>query len=84
MGLSIKDPETERLVRELSERRGTGITQTIKEMARAKLLLGPVSRGDDEWWATLKGIQSRSRAMPVLDHRSAEEIAGYDPNGAPA
>ncbi|MFM9977840.1 MAG: type II toxin-antitoxin system VapB family antitoxin [Sphingomonadaceae bacterium] len=84
MGLSIKDPETERLVRALAAQRKTGVTLTIKNAVLVELSTPHHGREDDEWWRALKDIQDRSRALPVLDARSPDEILGYDANGAPA
>jgi len=85
MGLSIKDPETERLVRTLAKRRKTGVTETIRNAVIAELASTPaVDDEEDAWWAAIRAIEARSRALPVLDPRSPDEIGGYDENGAPA
>jgi antitoxin VapB len=83
MGLSIKDPETERLVRALAAQRGTGVTGAVR-LAVEKELGASRSDGDDEWWSAIQAIQARSCALPVLDERDADDIVGYDDNGAPA
>jgi antitoxin VapB len=85
MGLSIKDRETETLVRQLARRQGTGLTETIKEAVRAKISQQSNDhRDDDEWWKAIEEIQRRSRALPIIDPRSPDEILGYDADGAPA
>jgi antitoxin VapB len=47
MALSIKDPETERLVRELAARKGTGVTGAIR-LAVSNQLKSDGARQDSE------------------------------------
>ncbi len=85
MGLSIKDADTERLVRELAKRRGTGVTGAVKlavtnELARED---DARNRNFDEVWAEIQKIQKRYAARgPAM---TAEEIDAwmYDENGLP-
>ncbi len=83
MALSIKDKETERLARALAERTGESLTLATRRALEERLrrVGGPARRAallDD-----LAEIRRRWRALPVVDHRSAEEIIGYDRNGLP-
>lgn len=83
MALSLKDPEADRLAREISDRTGETLTAAIvialrERLARlrAKPRRRPVS---DE----LREIGERCAALPTLDHRSEDEILGFDDNGLP-
>jgi antitoxin VapB len=83
MALSIKDPETERLARALSQLTGENITTATRRAIeeRIRRLGGQSQRG-----ALLKDmaeIRRRWREMQVPDERSADEILGYDEHGLP-
>ena len=85
MALSLKDPETDRLARELAERTGESLTTAVREALRDKL-----SRMEDERraaiaarLAAIKEIVARFNALPNLDDRTADEILGWDENGLP-
>jgi len=83
MALSIKDKETERLARVLAERTGESLTLATRRALEERLrrVGGGARRAallDD-----LAEIRRRWRALPVVDHRNAEEIIGYDRNGLP-
>lgn len=83
MPLSIKDPRTDRLARELAEATGESLTSAVAIAVRERLerVRGHPSGRDlaDE----LTTIALRSAALPVLDHRPEEEILGYDERGLP-
>lgn len=83
MALNIKDPETDRLARELATATGESITvatrQAIEERlarVRARALVDP--RTDD-----IRDLIARGRQRPMLDDRDADTILGYDPSGMP-
>lgn len=83
MALSIKDPETERLARALSQLTGENITTATKRAIKERLRrLGGQSRR-----ATLledmAEIRRRWSEMRVADDRSPDEILGYDEHGLP-
>ena len=81
MALSIKHPDADRLARELAARTGEGLTETIITALRERLQReqGRVRglRLRDE----LRAIRRRCAALPVKDHRSDDEILGYDERG---
>ena len=82
MALNIKDPITERLVRELAAMTGESITIAIRKAAQERL--ERVSCGEPEQLVTeLVAIGQRCAALPVLNDRSADKILGYDKNGLP-
>ena len=83
MALSIKDPETERLARKLAERTGETLTVATRRAIEERLRrLGDPAR-KAALLEDLTAIRRRWSAMPVLDSRGADEIVGYDENGAP-
>jgi antitoxin VapB len=83
MAISLKDPEADRLAREVSARTGESLTEAIKVALRERLarLKGGSRRRAlrDE----LREIAERCAALPTLDERPAAEILGYDERGLP-
>jgi antitoxin VapB len=83
MALSIKDPETERLARNLAEITGENITTATKRAIEERLRrLGGQSRRA-ALLEDMAAIRRRWSAMPVLDERTPDEILGYDAQGLP-
>jgi antitoxin VapB len=83
MALSIKDPQTEQLARDLAARTGETITIATRRALEERLRrLGSQAKTaallDD-----MEAMQRRLSALPVLDHRTDDEIIGYDENGIP-
>lgn len=83
MALNIKHSEADRLARELAERTGETITETVinalrERLARVRGRTRARSIGDE-----LMEIGRRCAALPDLDNRSPEEIIGYDEHGLP-
>jgi antitoxin VapB len=83
MAISIKDPETDRLARVLSETTGESITEAIRraleerlERERAKVARTGLAVG-------VRRVQERLAKLPVLDPRPADELLGYDEHGLP-
>ena len=83
MALSIKDPETDRLARQLSETTGESITDTIRRAIEERLARERHRHHGHSLADGIRRIQERVAALPVLDPRSADEILGYDSNGLP-
>lgn len=82
MALSIKNPEAERLVRELVALTGEGATEAITKAVRERL--ERVRRNEASSLAEdIARIARRCAARPILDSRSADEILGYGPDGLP-
>ncbi|TLY64692.1 MAG: PSK operon transcription factor [Gammaproteobacteria bacterium] len=82
MALSIKDPEADRLAREVAKVTGETLTAAVihslrERLARVRRTRGP--RLSDE----LLKIGRRCARLPVQDKRSAEEIIDYDEHGLP-
>lgn len=83
MALSIKNPEADRLARELAEVTGESLTETVIRALRERLrrVRGRVTprRLREE----LREIRERCSNLPVLDAREPDEILGYDDRGLP-
>lgn len=82
MAISIKNPEADRLARELAATTGESLTDTIVIALRERL--------ERERRHRRPGIASRLRhlatdtaKLPVLDPRHPDEIVGYDEDGLP-
>ena len=83
MALSIKNPEADRLARELADLTGEGLTEAIikaleERLRRQRGTVYPVPLREQ-----LAVIRERCSGLPVLDERPADEIIGYDDRGAP-
>lgn len=83
MALSIKNPETEQLARQLAQATGETITEAIQKSLSERLERLHRLRQQRQTEARLEDIIQRLRALPVLDKRSADEIVGYDEHGIP-
>lgn len=84
MALNIKNPEAERLARQLAEATGESITRAVTEALREQLLRKTGRKDTEALRTQLQAIQERFNRRPVLDDRSADEIIGYDEDGLPA
>jgi antitoxin VapB len=83
MVLSIKDSETDALVRQLATLTGESITEAVfvsvkERLERLKSKNSPYSLAQE-----LDAIAQRCASLPVLDSRSPEELIGYDEQGLP-
>lgn len=83
MPLSIKNPEVDRLARELARRTGESMTEAILKALRERLqtVTGrqhPIKLADQ-----LDEIARRCASLPVLDDRNDNEILGFDERGIP-
>lgn len=83
MALNIKDPETDRLARELAIATGESITvaarRAIEERLARVRASAPIGRRDE-----IDAIIRRGRSRPILDQRSEDEILGFGIDGLPA
>jgi len=82
MALSIKNPEADRLVRELTAITGESMTEAIVVALRERVDRERDRRGPGKA-EKLRMLAEEIAALPVLDGRSAEEILGYDERGLP-
>jgi antitoxin VapB len=82
MAFNIKDPEADRLVRELAGRTGETLTEAIVVAVRERL--GRIGAGRTSSLAQEIGrIATRCGKRPVRDARSPDVILGYDEAGLP-
>lgn len=84
MALSIKDPEADRLARELAARTGETLTEAIVVALRERLARETGRTRAVLLSEELAAIRRRCAGLPVLDNRSEDEILGYDQDGLPA
>lgn len=84
MALSIKDPEADRLARELAARTGESLTEAVLVALRERLARETGRTRSIPLREELAAIRRRCAALPVVDNRSADEILGYDGRGLPA
>jgi antitoxin VapB len=85
MALSLKDPKTDQLAREVARLTGETLTDAVRNalaerLGRERLKRSrPASLADE-----LEAVAKRVASLPVLDSRSPDEILGYDENGLPS
>ncbi|HEU0155144.1 MAG TPA: type II toxin-antitoxin system VapB family antitoxin [Stellaceae bacterium] len=84
MTLILKDPETDRLAREVADLTGETLTEAVRKslaerlQREKKLQRREQAKGLVE---ELNEIAKHCASLPDLDTRSADEIIGYDENG---
>lgn len=83
MALSIKDPKTETLARELARRTGESITEATRRALEDRLRRVIGAKKAPLLLEEMAAIRKRVAALPVLDRRSPDEILGYDEDGLP-
>ena len=81
MVLSIKDPEADRLARQLARMTGKSITEAVKAALRNRLEHEQRRRGKHIDRARIAKIVADIGALPVVDERSPDELIGYDDFG---
>lgn len=80
MALSIKDEETDRLVRRYARAKGVSYTTAIRMAVREAMDRDRTST--DSFTDRLRRAQTIAAAEPRND-RSADDILGYDEHGLP-
>jgi antitoxin VapB len=83
MALSIKHPEADRLARELASATGETLTEAIINALRERLRREQGRPRPPRLRDEIRAIRQRCAALPVKDHRSPDEILGYDEKGLP-
>lgn len=82
MALSLKDPETDRLARAVSEMMGESLTVAVRTALAERMERERLRRGRrGSIVAEVEEIVRRLAAAPVLDSRTPDEIIGYDETG---
>lgn len=83
MALSVKDPEADRLAREVASRAGETLTTAIIVALRERLARMKTRPRRWPLRDELREIGRRCASLPTLDDRTADEILGYDKHGVP-
>jgi antitoxin VapB len=83
MPINIKNPEAERLAREITHTTGETLTQAIINALKERLERLKGRRHSRLAAQKVKLILDRFDQLPDLDVRSADEILGYDEHGLP-
>ncbi|MGE0260623.1 MAG: type II toxin-antitoxin system VapB family antitoxin [Alphaproteobacteria bacterium] len=83
MALSLKDPETDRLAREVARLTGESLTQAVRKALAERLERERLRRGKPRKGvaARLNEIALHCAALPDYGTRSHDEIIGYDEHG---
>jgi antitoxin VapB len=81
--LSIKNPTTERLVREVARQTGETLTEAIQRSLQERIERLSQRRRGQIMTEKLQDILRRVDALPTLDTRSEDDILGYDAQGIP-
>lgn len=84
MALSIRNPKTERLARELAAESGKNITQAITNALDERLERLRGRRTATDMAEEIMKISKRCRSISDKDRRTPDEILGYDSSGVPA
>ncbi len=81
MAILIRDKEADRIVRELAARTGETITEAVRKAAQQRLAALPPKRGRIDR-KKLAEAQAYFASLPRTDeHRTADEIIGYNDEG---
>lgn len=83
MALNIKDPQTDRLARQLADLTGENITDAVKAALRDRLEREQRCRGKKIDWALPRAKQEAIARLPIVADRSADKLLGYDEGGLP-
>jgi antitoxin VapB len=84
MPLSIKNPMTEKVVRDLAELTGETVTTAVKRAAEERLQRLRQPRVGRSLAAEILEIAEHCASLPDLDACPAGETFGYDEHGLPS
>lgn len=84
MALSIKNPDVDRLARQLARLTGESMTDAVHAAIRDRLEREQRRRGKAIDRARIDEIVAQLAALPVDDDRSPDELIGYDEHGLPS
>lgn len=84
MALSIKDADTDRLVRRYAQLKGLSYTRAIRVAVTNALEKEHALPEGESFMERIRRIQDRVAAYPRFDSRSADDIIGYDEHGLPS
>jgi antitoxin VapB len=83
MPVNIKDPATEKSVRELAALTGETVTTAVRRAVEERLLRVRRGQTGRSLAAEIMEIGKRCASLPDLDTRTPDEILGYDEYGLP-
>jgi antitoxin VapB len=83
VSLNIKSPEVHTLAARLAKLQGTTITQAVLQALKEELRRQQRRVHPADEVARMEAFSRRLSHLPVLDHRSEDEILGYGPSGYP-
>lgn len=83
MALSIKNPEVERLARELAEITGENLTEVICNALKLRFQKESGRKHPATMIDEIRRMQERVARLPRRDHRSDDELIGYNKYGIP-
>ena len=83
MALSIKNPEADKLARELARETGESLTDAVIRSLRERLRRVRGRSSSMRISEELRMIRERCATLPVFDDRETDEILGYDDRGLP-
>ena len=82
MALSLKDPKTDQLAREVAELTGETLTEAVRKSLEERLERERFRRGEPMRLADrLEDLGRECATLPDIDSRSPDEIVGYDEYG---
>ena len=82
MAILIKDKDADALVRTLAARTGESLTDAVKTAVRDRLKHLPPSEAEiAERKRKVAAVLAEFDAMPTVDHRTPDEIIGYNEDG---
>jgi len=78
MALSLKDPETDSLARQIARLTGETLTEAVRGALRERLRNEQIRRGLQPAvdWAFIDALLARFDALPVVDTRGDDETPG--------
>jgi antitoxin VapB len=82
MALSIKNPEADRLARDLANTTGESLTDAVVNALRERLERAQRQRSAGVA-QRLRRLAAEVGEIPVIDLRHADDIVGYDEDGLP-
>lgn len=84
MALSLKDPQVDRLAREVADLTGETLTEAIRVALAERLAREQLRRARSSGLAErLLELGRQTSALADLDPRSPEDILGYNDHGLP-
>ena len=83
MPLSIKNPTTERLARQVANETGESLTEAIQKALEERLEKLKRRRKGHILAGQVEDLLRRVDALPILDSRPEDEILGYGEDGIP-